>query len=191
MVLVVVLVALVGADIGARVWSEGQVESAARREAPEASAEADVEGFPFLFPLFARGRVDHVDLLMRDVGTAQLRFERLEFSLDGVRISRRALIRDREVELRDIDRGTITAVLPMGPLVQKMGRRLPTGGLTARIVARTLQLRAGPVALDVPLPEADLMPCEGRARVTPDRVTISCTITDLPPGLMEAVNQAR
>ena len=178
---------LLAADVGARLWAEGQVEAAARREAPEASASADIDGFPFLPPLLLSGHVSHVDLTLRDVGVERFRFDRVAFSLDGVDVSRRALLRERRIELIDVDRGTITAELSLGLVREVLGRRLPEGEVTATVTGRVLRLALGQVSVTVPLPHANLLPCDGRARVTGQRVVISCTVTEVPPGLVRAV----
>jgi DUF2993 family protein len=186
-VLGVVLAALLGLDVGTRLWAQGQVEAAARREAPEASADAHIDAFPFLPPLLTGGHVAHVDVELRNVGVDRLKFDRLAFSLDGVEVSRRSLFRDREVDLIDIDRGTVSAELSVGAVARLIGRRLPEGQLTARLRGRALELRAGPAVVTVPLPRASLLPCDGVVRVTAEKVTVSCTVTEIPPGLVEAV----
>ena len=181
-----------GADIGTRLWSEGRIESVAHEEAPEATVSADIDAFPWLPPLLSGGNVSHVDVVLRNVGVEGFRFDRLEFSLDGVEISRRALFRDRTVVLEDIDRGTVTAELSLESVTRMLGgRELPRGELTGRVSGRNLTLRAGPLAVTVPLPRASLLPCDGQARVTAERVLVSCTVTDVPPGLVEAVSRAR
>jgi hypothetical protein len=182
-----VLAALVGLDLGTRLWSEGQVEAAARREAPDASASADIDAFPFLPPLLAGGRVSHVDVVLRGVGAGDFEFDRLAFSLDGVKVSRRSLFREGEIDLIDIDRGTITAELSLEAITGALGRQIPTGQLSARVQGRSLVLRAGPASVTLPLPSASLFPCEGEVTLTADRLTLTCTVTEIPPGLVEAV----
>jgi hypothetical protein len=130
-------------------------------------------------------------VVLRDVGVERFRFDRLEFSLEGVEVSRRALFRDREVVLEDIDRGTVTAELSLETVNRLLGGRLPQGELTGRVSGRNLFLRFGPASITIPLPRASLLPCDGRASVTAERVLVSCTVTDVPPGLVEAVRRAR
>jgi hypothetical protein len=190
-VLGVIVFGLLVVDLGAKLWAQGRIEAVARQEAPEASADADIDALPFLPPLFAGGDVAHVDLVLRNVGVERVRFDRLSFSLDGVEVSRRALFRERKVELVDIDRGTVAAEIDMEAITRLIGRDLPEGQLTGRVRGRSLELRAGPASLTVPLPRASLLPCEGRVVVSAERVSVSCTVTEIPPGLVEAVSRAR
>jgi hypothetical protein len=164
----------------------------AHEEAPEATVRADIDAFPWLPPLLLGGNVAHVEVVLRNVGVDRFRFDRLEFDLDGVEISRRSLFNDREVVIEDIDEGTVTAELSLESVTRMLGgRQLPQGELTGRVSGRNLVLRAGPLSVTVPLPRASLLPCDGQASVTAERVIVSCTVTDVPPGLVEAVSRAR
>ena len=179
----IVLALGVVVDIGAKALSESQIETTARREAPEASADAAIPVFPFLPPLLLAGKVDEVSVRLRQVPAGPVVFERLDFDLHGVEISRRALLRERRVELVAIDRGTVTAIVPL-PAV---ARALPISGLTARVVGRSIVLRGpGGMSASIPLPGVELIPCEGTATVQAGRVRVTCTLEDIPPALIEA-----
>lgn len=176
------------ADIGLKAMAESQIETTAKREAPEASADAAIPVFPFLPPLLLAGKVDEVSVHLADVPAGPAVFERLDFDLHGVEISRRALVNDREVELVAIDRGTVTAVVPL----PSVARNVPASGLTARIQGRSIVI-SGPGGMSVPLPmpRASLVPCgEGTATIVGGRVRISCTLEEIPPALVDALNNA-
>ena len=184
--LVVFVLGLV-ADLGLKAMAESQIETTARREAPDASADAAIPVFPFLPPLLLAGKVDEVSVHMANVEAGATVFERLDFDLRGVEISRRALLDDREVQLVGIDRGTVTAVVSLPSAV----RGVPVSGLTARVADRTIVVSGpGGISVRLPMPRASLVPCEGTATLVGSRVRISCTIEEIPPALVEAFNQA-
>lgn len=188
--LVVALVAVfvVGliADIGLKALAEAQIESTATRESEGASADAAIPVFPFLPPLLLSGQVDEVSLRLVDVPAGPATFDRLDFDLQGVEISRRALLRDRRVELVAIDRGSVSAVVQL-PAV---ARAVPLNGLTARVSGRSIVLR-GPrgIAVSIPLPADRYLPCQGEAQVESGAVRVTCTLEEIPPALVEAINQ--
>lgn len=176
------------ADIGLKAVAESQIETTAKREAPEARTNAAIPVFPFLPPLLLAGKVDEVSVHMADVPAGPAVFDRLDFDLRGVEISRRALLNDREVKLLAIDRGTVTAVVPL----PSVARNLPVSGLTARIQGRSIIVRVpGGISVPLPMPSASLVPCDdGTATIVGGRVRISCTLEDIPPALVEALNNA-
>lgn len=190
--LVVLLVIVFGgglvADIGLKAMAESQIETTAKREAPEARTDAAIPVFPFLPPLLLAGKVDEVSVHMADVPAGPAVFDRLDFDLRGVEISRRALLNDREVKLVAIDRGTVTAAVPL----PSVARNVPVSGLTARIQGRSIIVRGpGGISVPLPMPRASLVPCdEGTATIVGGSVRISCTLEEIPPALVEALNNA-
>ena len=185
---VVVFVAGLVADIALKALAESQIETTAQREAPDATTDAAIPVFPFLPPLLLAGKVDEVSVHMRQVSAGAAVFDRLDFDLHGVTISRRALFDERRVELVDIDRGTVSAVVALPAPV----RNLPIDGLTARVAGRSIVLRGpGGASASIPLPRASLLPCEeGAATLLAGRVRVTCTLDDIPPALVEAINKA-
>jgi hypothetical protein len=184
---VIVVVLAVVADLGLRALAENQVEAAAEREAPGAYANASIPAFPFLPPLLLAGNVATVQVHLVQVKAQAVVFDSIDFDLHGVEISRHALFNDRRVELVKIDRGTVTAVVQLPAVV----RQLPVNGITARVVGRSIVLR-GPrgVSVSLPMPAASLVPCQGTATVEGSIVRISCTLEEIPPALINAVNRA-
>ena len=175
------------ADIGVKALAESQIETTAQQEVPEAGANAAIPVFPFLPPLLIAGKVDEVSLRMTHVPAGAVFFDRLDFDLHGVQISRRALLNERRVELVEIDRGTVTAIVPLpAPL-----RDLPLSALSARVANRRIVVRGpGGVSVPIPMPATELVPCEGEARVQADRIRLTCTLEHIPPALVEALNEA-
>ena len=175
------------ADIATKALAESQIESTAHEEAPQAGANAAIPVFPFLPPLLLAGKVDEVSLRLSGVPAGPVVFDRLEFDLHGVEISRRALLDERRVQLVAIDRGTVTAIVPLPAVV----RDLPLSGLTARWVGRSIVVRGpGGVSVPIPLPDDALIPCSGEATIQAGRVRLTCTLEDIPPALIEAANTA-
>jgi hypothetical protein len=175
------------ADLGLKAMAESQIETTAKREAPDASADAAIPVFPFLPPLLLAGKVDEVSVRLANVEAGATVFERLDFDLHGVEISRRALFNDQEVQLRSIDRGTVTALVPL----PAAARNLPLSGLSARVRGRTLVITGpGGVSVPLPMPRSSLMPCDGTATIVGGRIRISCTLEEIPPALVQAINEA-
>jgi hypothetical protein len=184
---VVLLVLGFVADIGVKALAESQIETTAQEEAPEAGADAAIPVFPFLPPLLIAGNVDEVSLQMTHVPAGAVFFDRLDFDLHGVQISRRALLNERRVELVAIDRGTVTAVVALPAAV----RALPLSAVSARVSGRTIVVRGpGGVSASIPMPAPDLVPCSGTATVQADRVRLTCTLEHIPRALVEALNNA-
>jgi hypothetical protein len=184
---VIVFVLGLVADVGLKAMAESQIETTAKREAPDASADAAIPVFPFLPPLLLAGKVDEVSLHLANISAGSTVIERLDFDLHGVEISRRALFEDREVKLQSIDRGTVTALMPL----PAAARNLPLDGLTARVRGRTLVVSGpGGISVPLPMPRTSLMPCDGTATIVGGRVRVSCTLEEIPPALVEAINQA-
>ena len=185
--LIVVFVLGLVADIGLKAMAESQIETTAKREAPDSSADAAIPVFPFLPPLLMAGKVDEVSIRLANVAAGPTVFERLDFDLHGVEISRRALLDDREVKLVAIDRGTVTALVPL----PAAARNLPLSGLSARVRGRTLIVTGpGGISVPLPMPRSSLMPGDGTATIVGGRVRVSCTLEEIPPALVEAINQA-
>lgn len=184
----ILIVLGVVADIGAKALSESQIEQTAHREVPESSTDAAIPVFPFLPPLLLAGKVDEVSVRLTRVPVqGGVMFDKLDFDLRGVEISRRALLNERRVQLVKIDRGTVTALVALPEIV----RALPIEGLSARVVDRSIVLQGpGGVSVRIPMPTEDLIPCDGTATVVGGRVRISCTLEEIPPALVEAVNNA-
>ena len=184
---VVLLVLGIAADIGAKALAESQIETTAKEEAADAGANAAIPVFPFLPPLLLAGKVDEVSVRLNHVPAGPIFFDRLDFDLRGVEISRRALLNQRRVELVAIDRGTVSAVVPL-PAV---ARDLPLSGLSARVVGRAIVVQGpGRMSVSIPLPDVALVPCTGSATVLAGRVRLTCTLDEIPPALIEAANRA-
>src|SRR5438105_2916564 len=110
LVILLVILGVAGpiADVGARQWAEGQIESRARAELPsQVSVSAHVRGFPFLPPLLLGGRVSEADGHFENVPAGALTLSAVDIELHGVRINRNKLLGERKVEITGISEGTV------------------------------------------------------------------------------------
>jgi hypothetical protein len=204
--LIVVLVILgalgAGGDVGARQWAEGQIESRARAELPdEVSVSAQIRGFPFLPPLFIGGDVSEVDGHFENVPAGALVLAAVDIELHGIRINRGKLIRERKVELVGIDEGTVSVEIASAVLAKALGvpinisgGQLKVAGAGVSAVAK-LSVRDNALVIDVagivrrvPIPKTRLVPCASSVTVLAGRVRLTCTIRDVPPGLLGEAN---
>lgn len=206
LVIALVILGVLGlvADVGAKGWAEGQIEARARAELPdETSASATINAFPFLLPLLLGGRVSEAEGHFENVKTQVLTFASVDIELRGVRVNRSKLLNDRKVELIDIDEGTVSAEIDVAELARVL--RLPVtarngelhltiaGVVTparARVDGDRLVFAMAGLERSIPIPRADLVPtCEMRPAVLAGRIRLSCTIREIPPGLLGAANR--
>lgn len=192
------LLFLAGVDVASRHLAENRIEARARAAMPEAaSIEADLESFPFLPRLLAAGSAGDVGLRLTQVPAQSLQLTTVEAELRDVKLDRDALL-SRQVSLRSIEGGTVSAELDAASLSRALGRQVTVGGGEVRsrvgptnVSARptvgndgALVLRFGPLRLAVAVPRSKLLACSAtRVAVVGDRVRLSCDIDDVPPAL--------
>jgi hypothetical protein len=200
------ILAVVGgaADIGARNWAEAQIESRARAELPaQVSVAAHIRGFPFLPPLLIAGKVSEVDGHFENVPAGALTLAAVDIDLHGVRLNRHKLFSERKVELTDIDSGTVSIDLAVGVLTKALGVPVTTanGEVQLRVAGvagvAKLSVRDNALVFDVAgvtrrvaIPRTRLVPCATNVTVLTGRLRLSCTIRDVPAGLLGAANRS-
>ncbi len=132
---------LLVADIAARTFAEGKIasrmESAARGDA---EADADIDSFPFLGRLLAAGSAGDVHIRMTNVPAQRITYSALEIDLSGVKVDRDLLFQ-RQVEVTDIDTGTVAVELTAPALSRALGVPVEIG---AGAVEVTMQGRKVP-----------------------------------------------
>jgi hypothetical protein len=200
-VLAVLAGLLVVADIAARAFAEGKIasrmESATRGEA---DADADIDSFPFLGRLLATGSAGDVHIRMTNVPAQRIAYSALEIDLSGVKVDRDLLLQ-REVEVTDIDEGTLAVELTAPALSRALGIpvEIRAGAVEVTVQGRKVPARASITGGDalqltvdplpgqrIPIPRSPLVPCVSRAEVRGDRVRISCTFEEVPEPLVRA-----
>ena len=189
-----------GADIGAKTWAAGQIETRAKAELPaQVGVSANISAFPFLLPLFLAGKVSEADGHFTNVPAGAITLDRVDIELRGVKINRHKLISERTVELVKIDSGTVSVEILSATLSKLLGNvpvtiengEVRVAGVragTVRVDRNALVIAAGAVSQRVPIPKTRLVPCVAGVTILAGRVRLSCTIHDVPKGMLGAAN---
>ncbi|MEY2472331.1 MAG: hypothetical protein QOK28_1660 [Actinomycetota bacterium] len=187
----IVAAILVGGDVAARGFVSATVERRAQQEAPSGSSvSADVGGFPFLPTLLLGGNVSTASVHVENIKAKLLVFSTVDIDLSGVHLDRGRLINDRKARITKIDHGTIRAIVTAESLsdalhvpVTMQGGHVTIAGLNVTPSVRDRQLTIG--GFRVPL--TDYMPCVTDVTVEDQKMELSCEIHDVPPALLDAV----
>jgi len=213
-VLVAVLAALLFADQATRVWAEGKLrDRAAAYYPPATSASASIRSFPFLGRLLASGDVPEVTLSMQDVRYGLVVVSTLTLDLHSVRVDRRELFKGH-VRLLDVGQGRIEARLDGPSIGRALGvdLRVSDGVIqihkqvqgvpvtaTAKVTFSGNVVRIEPIKVQgapVPasaltvsykIPGAELLPCTPEVRAVSGAVILSCSVSDVPAGLVQTL----
>ncbi len=199
--IVILVVIEVVADLGARSWAESEITSRAKAELPSSvHVDSHIHAFPFLIPLFTGGRVSEVDGHFENVDAGTLVLSSLNVELHDVRVDRDKLLHERKVRLVSIRDGTVSADITADALTAVL--HVPIAITTNQIkvtvggVAVTANVRVQSNAIDfgvpgvprVPIPKTRLLPCATDITTLAGRVRVSCTIHNVPAGLVGAAN---
>jgi hypothetical protein len=187
--LLVVLVLLVGLGVAAEAavipLAESKLEQqVGERTDGEAAVSADIDSFPMITRVLLTGRVKELSVTLEQVARQTLTFTDVRFDVFGIEVDRPAILR-REVKITAIDSGTVTATLDLGRLgtiVSRLGSFL---GTDVRVEDGVLRVGSASFPID-----ASLFPCAPDANVEGEKVTLSCTIDEVPEALLDAVSDA-
>jgi hypothetical protein len=161
---------------------EGRIERAVGAEVPEAAhVTAAVGDAPFLPPLLTEGRVETLDVTLRDVATPAVTVAEIDFAFEDVVLDRGALLR-RELVVHDLGAGRVRAEVAVEDLVTALDLptdRLPDAVTDAIDVEAGLIELAGRAAGSVRLPEG-LLPCDPTVTVREAVVELTCEVRELP-----------
>lgn len=204
--LIVLVVVLVGLDIGGRVVAQDDLANRARADAGAQSASAAISGFPFLWHLLVDGDVPAVRVRLTDASAGDgLRFQHLDVDLRGVHLDRGALVSHHHVRVRSIDAATASATVTAAELTAASGVpvSLPGNGVIlvqvrGRTLPATLTVEPGDVlVLDVagrPVLRADLAAsplvpdCTMAVDVGAGAVQVSCHVAPVPLKVVQAIS---
>lgn len=200
--LVVVVGLLAAVDLVAKAFVERQIQQEVKG-APELdvlTVRADISSFPFLGRLAARGEVDSFTIDLVDITTPQLAIAELSITGDGIVFDRNGLFRG-DVQVEDVEQATASLTLTEGAVSQALGVQVTfapdsvtvsTGGATvqaqASVVDGLLTISTdgvGTFTIELSLPE--YLPCAPNAVAEQGRVILSCTASELPPIVFEAL----
>ena len=197
---------LVAGDLVARGVAEAELERRLAAEVPGAvGVDADIEAFPFLPGLVLSGRVPAVRAHVDGLRAGPLALTDADVELRGVRLERDALLR-REVELTAVDSGRTAVTLGEAALSDALGLPVDvdaSGAVRVTFRGRTVTAPVavgddGRIVVDLPGPlgalpltagALPLLPCTPRAIPEPDRVRLSCAVTEVPPELVAEANR--
>ncbi len=145
-------------------------DEVAARDNNAAQVNASVGSFPILARLALTGKVSHVSVVLERIAQHRLTYSEVRFDVTGVTLNRSDLIK-KKVSVEDIDQGTVTASVDLGPL----------GGIVGQLLSEVSvdghSLNIGPVSYAL---DSDLFPCSPQATVDGDRIALSCTFTEIP-----------
>jgi hypothetical protein len=202
----VVVVLLGVGDIAARSFVSSTVDSRAQQEAPDGTTvSASVGGFPFLPRLLLGSEVSTADVHLENLKAGLLVFAEVDIDLRGVHLDRGRLINDRKARITAIDHGTVIATVTEEALsaALKVPVKMAEGVISVTVagtdVRVTPKVTNGQLTLTgqlgraftLPIPKTDFVPCVGEVEVEDGRMRLSCEIDDVPPALLDAVQDAQ
>jgi hypothetical protein len=201
---VVVVVVLVGLDLGARALAQSELASRAKSASGAQSTSASISGFPFLWNLLVQGSISRVHLHLSEVPAGPLRLSAVDVQLTGTHIDRGALFSHRQVHVTSIDSGTASVTVSAADLSAAVGDpvSLPGQGRVLvdvaghRVVGQVRVLDDRVLVLDVEgvavlrsdLTVSHLVPaCALAVSVGSGQLTVSCTVAPVPGSVVQAV----
>ena len=201
---VLVVLVLVGLDVGARLLAQSELASRAKTASGAQSGSASISGFPFLWDLLDEGDVHGVHLHLAEVPAGPLRLSAVDVQLTGTHIDKGALFSNRQVRVQSIDSATATVTVTAADLSAAVGDTvsLPGQGRVLvdvaghevaaefRVVAdHELVLEVGAVpVLQSDLTSSPLVPeCALAVAVGSGQLTVSCTVAPVPGRLVQAI----
>jgi hypothetical protein len=201
---VVVVLVLVGLDLGARAVAQSELASRAKAASSAQSASASIHGFPFLWDVLVQGTISGVHVHMSEVPAGPLRLSAVDVQLDGTHIDRGALFSHRQVHVQSIESATAAVTVTAADLSAAVGDTvsLPGAGRVLVDVAglrvpaqlrvlghRVLVLEVHGVAvLRSDLTASRLVPaCALSVVVGSGQLTVSCTVAPVPGSVVQAV----
>lgn len=197
--LVVLLAVGAAADLGTQKLLESRIEAeieGADRTIDVGNVVADIDSFPFLLQLGARGEVDHFSLRLEELVTPGVTFAVLQIDVDGVNFDRSVLL-NASVQVQRLDRATIKAEITEDAASAAVGVPVTftPGTATVQVAgqARPAQVTMadgditlaaeGIGELTITITESNYFPCVPEATVKQAKVVLRCTATELPPAL--------
>ena len=202
-VMAIVLGLLAVVDLSAKSLAEQGMEERAAAHVGASSVRAAIRSLPFIPRVLLTNRVPEVHFELADVTAGSLVLPEVVIDLQGVEIDGDRLRSDREVELRSIDRGRLSFDLTQRTLSDALGQDIRIGGgrvqvsIAGRLVGAAPSISEGALVLKVdgplpalrlPIPQTDIVPCVASVTVLAERLRVSCSLEEIPPALIRAVN---
>lgn len=197
---------LVVGDVSARAFVESKATQRAQLEAPPGSVvSASIKAFPFIPPLLLGGRVSQVGVHIENVTADVITFATVDLRLRGVKLDRDRLLKDRKVRVVDIDKGTVKATVTQEALTNALHVpvTISDGQVSVKILQKSFSVSPSITAtgkltltgaagrsLTLTIPKLDYVPCLSEIEARAGRLVLSCEINDVPPALVDAVENA-
>lgn len=199
--LAVILMLLLGANYGARLYAQQRVASRLASTLGTSQPTVRIGGFPFLWNLLADGTVRSVSLHLGPTGSGSLRVAAVNATVEGVRVRTASLFQGGVVKVLSAGPADIRAVLTAEQISAAMGRPirlLADGDATVSLFGRTLTLHpsitsGGGVALGIPgfpsvhmpLPNAfHLGGCAPTLRISSGQAVLGCHFQTVPQAIL-------
>ncbi len=180
------------ADVVVRERAQTAIAARIESRSPGSHAAVTISSFPFLGYLGASGTVPALRADVSGVTVGNLRIEAVDLRVDDLKVSRSKLVHG-EIQPLSIRRGTVLAVISQSAVDAfshvpvTLGRG--TVGVAGFDVAARVAVAAGAVtiavgnglaSIRVPVPQLDILPCVGTARLVPGALELSCSFRSLP-----------
>ena len=216
----VILLGLIVADQAAKGWAESKLaERAAAYYPPGSGSSASIRSFPFIPKLIFTGEVPRVTVNLDDLKIQAVLVRQLSIRVSDVKLDRDEIFRGR-VHVRDVGQGQIVVTLDGPSLAKAIGAdvRFTSGGdvevhqkiqgtdvkakgtLTVKkgnvitITPTSVEGRSVPAnrfAVNYRIPGVELLPCEATAKVSRDKLVLSCDVVDIPAALVQIAQSGR
>lgn len=200
--LVVVLALLAGVlsvvDVLVRDGVQSAIADRIEARSPGSHATVRISSFPFTGRLAVSGRVPGLSARVTDVTEGDIRFTDIDLDVHDLDVDRGDLTHG-EVKPTSIRSGHVVADISQDSIRSLAHLPLTLGdgtvgadGVTVHVQVTlagggvVVGLGDGLPTFTVPVPELDILPCVGSARVVPHALQLSCTFTTLP-GLLAGV----
>jgi hypothetical protein len=215
----VILLGLIVADQAAKGWAESKLaERAAAYYPPGSGSSASIRSFPFIPRLIFTGEVPRVTVNLDKLKVQAVLVRQLSIRVSDVKLDRDEIFRGR-VHVRDVGQGTIVVTLDGPSLAKAIGAdvrftsagdvevhqkiqgvdvkakgRLTVKGNVITVTPTSVEGRsvpAGRFAVNYRIPGVELLPCEAQAKVSRDKLVLSCDVGDIPAALVQIARSGR
>lgn len=179
-----VLIVGVAGELATPGMIEAGIEDTVRSHTDEhARVEADASGSPFLPGLLLEGRVEQVEVTLREIAGHELAIGTAAIGAEGIHLDRAAMYRG-DVRITDVERGTATIIIDQAELSDAMGAPVDLDPALVDLAGTALEVAGTPV-FDIPV-DTPLMPCAPDLEVDAPHVRLSCTFAGIP-GVLQTV----
>lgn len=203
LVLIVVAV-VIGADIGARIYTEHQIAGRAKASTGAGSSSAGIQSFPFLYDLLAESKAKKVTVHLTRVPIGPLTIDKVDVTARGVHIDVGYLFSHHKVRLKSIASADARLTFAAPDITSVTGIRLSIadGTITASLggarIPVTVTIAGGHILILRVAGQKDLSfdvdrspiipPCALQATVAGDALVLECQVAPVPSSVVAAIS---